>query len=274
VSASLRNGALLLATIALVSACETLDSNNPGRWKETCAAKFAACAPPVHYDESTDAERLGLRRLVEASLRMDVPERLSRDAAALVLSHVQRADVLALLSLSAMYEDAWAVLGKCQCPGEQNEWDKKRIGEVLARRLPPAELRSPKNWQERMVARLATIRDLTHKIAMRGVAGEAADDLEAARRKASLELCEAVHIARANLLPADYLDTVEAVRRRRDAEAGPANADFATAAIHGYEQIASCELAVEPPAAPAAGRGAPAAPAAPAAEPADEDQDR
>jgi hypothetical protein len=265
--------ALLLTTVALLAACETTDPKRPppgSRWDDqTCRTRFAACAPPVRYEESDDAASLGLRKQVEASLRMDVPEKLARDSAARVLSYVQGADVAALLALSAIHEDAWAVLEKCQCQGEQNEWDKKRIGAALAQRLPPAELRSPKNWQDRMVARLATIRDLTHKIAMRGVAGQPADDLESARRKADLELCEAVHGARANLLPADYLDAVEAVRRRRDAEAGPASADFATAAIRAHEQVASCVHAARPPARPAA---APAG--APAIRPADEDEDR
>jgi hypothetical protein len=277
VSATIRDRALLLATVALVAACKTADpqlDSSPGVL--TCRVRFAACAPPVYYDESTEAERLGLRKQVEASLRMDLPEKVSRDSAALVLSHVRDSDVPTLLALSVLYEDAWAVLGKCQCPGEKNEWDRKRIGETLARRLPPAELRSPKNWQDRMVARLATIRDLTHQIALRGLAGQPAEDLETARRKADLELCEAVHGARANLLQADYLDTVEAVLRRRDADAGRASADFAAAAIRGYEQNASCALAATPPARPAAPAAAPAAApgAAPPVEPADEDEDR
>jgi hypothetical protein len=274
VSASIR--ALLLITVALVAACETPDPKRTSgsKWDDpTCRIRFAACAPPVHYDESADAERLGLRKQVEASLRMDVPEKLSRNSAVSVLAYVQEADVPSLLVLSAMYEDAWAVLEKCQCPGVPNEWDKKRIGAVLAKRLPPAELRSPKGWQDRMVAQLATIRDLTHKSALRGLSGQPADDLEAARRKAELELCEAVHGARANLLPADYLDTVAAVRRRRDVDAGPASADFAAAAIRADEQVESCALAAAPPARPAPAPAAAPAPA-PADEPADEDEDR
>jgi hypothetical protein len=258
--------AVLLALAALAAACDTTDPKRPppgSRNDLTCPQRFAACAPPVHYDETVDASQLDLRKQVHVSLRMDVPQNVARDAAALVLRRVETADIPGLLALSSIHEDEWAVLGKCQCPGEQNAWDRKRVGAALERRLPSAELRSPKRWEDRMVAGLGTIRELQRKMALSGLAGSPVEGLEAERRKADLELCEAVHGARTFLLPDAYQSTAEAVRRRRDADAGPASAEFAAAAIRGYEQSATCA-----PAPPAA-RPAPS----PAAAPVNEDDE-
>jgi hypothetical protein len=255
-----------LAIAFAVAACETLSgSPSAGIREPGCRDRFASCAPPVHYDETTDARSLELRRQVEASLRLDLPERVSRDSAKLVLKYAQTADVPALLQLAATHENEWAALGKCQCPGVSNEWDNQKIGAVLERRLPSAELRTPKHWEDRMVARFATMRDLQRKMALRGVAGEATDDLEAERRKADLELCEAVHGARASLLPNAYADMVEAVRRRRDVDAGPSAAELAQKTIRGFEKTTACS-----PVAPAA---APPAPSRSPAAKADDDDD-
>jgi hypothetical protein len=254
---------LLLAIASALAACQTVNGQPEGaaRTRErTCRERFADCAPPGRFDERTDASALDLRRQVEASLRMDAPERVSRDAAKLVLGYVQGADLHSLLRLAAIHEDAWGVLGRCQCPGEQNAWDRQQVGQKLAARLPSAELRAPKTWEDRMVARLATLRDLQRKMALRGVAGDSADDLEAERRKTELELCEAVHGARTNLLPDAYADVVEAVRRRRDAEAGPTSAEVAQQAIRGYEGTKTCEVAA-PVARPAPSPARPTAPA-------------
>ncbi len=259
----------LLITAALAAACSTLDPRHLSASEQRqprCSDKFAACAPPASYEATVDASRLELRKQIQLALRMDVPENVSSDAAALVLRRAEKADVPALLELASLYEDEWAILGKCQCKGEENQWDKKRIGAVLAKRLPSAELRSPKLWEDRMAAPLAAIRDLKHQMAMRGLSGGATDDLEAAQRKADLELCEAVHGARTYLLPDTYRDTALAVHRRRDQEAGPAAGEFAATAIQIHEKAKGCTLAAAP---------APPKQAAPStAAPDDEDEDR
>ena len=78
----------LLITAALAAACSTLDPRHLSASEQRqprCSDKFAACAPPASYEATVDASRLELRKQIQLALRMDVPENVSSDAAALVL---------------------------------------------------------------------------------------------------------------------------------------------------------------------------------------------
>jgi hypothetical protein len=236
----LRLAPALIAAL-LVGCTETeVARARPGQ-PPTCVEKFSSCAPAAPWARTAEASRLDLQKQVHVSLRIDVPKALSSDAAGLVLRVAQTADVQGLLELAAIREEERARLQKCQCPGIQNEYEKKGIDAVLEKRLPSAELRSPKTWEGRMLGRLAEMRELTHKIAMRRVSGEPAEDLEASRQTADLELCHTVHGARTFLLPDVYRETIEDVLRRREADAGAASAELGRAAIAAHEKTATCE---------------------------------
>ena len=231
-------GALGVALLAACHAETEAAAQRPGH-PPTCVDLFAQCAPPATWARTADASRLELRRLVQASMRLDVPAALSRDAAARVLEVVRTADVQGLVELDAIREGERTILGKCQCPGGPTEWQRKGIDAVLDARLPPAELRSPRTWENRIVRRLAEIRELTTRMAMRRLSGKPADDLEIARLDADAELCRAVHAARTFLLPGVYRDLIEEVHRRREAEAGAATAGLGCVAVQGHEKAAS-----------------------------------
>jgi hypothetical protein len=179
-------------------------------------------------------------------MRLDVPEALSRDAAARVLDVARTADVQGLVELDAIREGERTILGKCQCPGAPTEWQEKGVDAVLDARLPPAELRSPRTWESRIVRRLAEIRELTDRMAMRRVSGKPADDLEVARLDADAELCRAVHAARTFLLPGGYRELIEEIHRRREAEAGVATAGLGCVSVQGHEKATASSASARP----------------------------
>jgi hypothetical protein len=239
-SAPLRRApAAAVLALAALAGCRTTAESGENKPK-SCAERFAACAPRVHYTAVTDASRLDLWAAVHVSLRLDVRDRLARDCAARALRVAETADLQGLLELDSAYQDAAAVLDRCKCEGERTAWEKQGVGAVLARRLPPAELRSPKTWEDRIVAQLASARDLSRQAAQRSLSGIPASDLEARQRAADAELCRTVHGARSHLVPAAYRATIEAVLQRRLADEGSGSAETGRAAILAQEQAATC----------------------------------
>ncbi len=216
-----------------------------------CAAQFTKCAPPVTFARDTPVSGLSASRLFEVSLRMDVPDRLSAEAASRLRTLCENAELAALLELKAARDDAWNALAKCRCGGIATEFEKKGIEAILVRRLPAAELRSPERWADRLTTQLADLRDLSRQIADRNLAGDdRTDDLEERLRGGEGELCRMVHSARRNLLPEMYTSTIETVLKRRMAVVGAGTAELARALIRSHEKVASCPSADTGSAAP------------------------
>lgn len=242
--------AALLVAAAALGGCKTVgekgqaDAEDP---RDRCLRSFMACAPPARFRSNTDVDALDLRKLVQISSRIDQGG-LSERAAKRLRKLAIEASPEALLEIEAAIEDSDNVLGKCRCDEVKAELEKKQIREILASRIPPKIERSPDTWTERIVARLAAIRELTRLSALLALAPEGGQSQEPSAKAGDAEraLCETVLAARAILAPAAFDAMLEAVYRRREADAGAGSAESARRAVSAYAPSSSSSCAPEP----------------------------
>jgi hypothetical protein len=241
--------AALLVAAAALGGCKTVDDKGKADAedpRDRCLRSFMACAPPARFRSNTDVAALDLRKLVQISSRIDLGG-LSERAAKRLRKLAIEASPEALLEIEAAIEDSDSLLGKCRCDEVKAELEKKQIREILASRIPPKIERSPDTWTERIVARLAAIRELTRLSALLALAPDGGHPQEASEKasNAERELCETVLAARAILAPAAYDAMLEAVYQRREADAGAGSAESARRAVGAYARSPSC--APDPP---------------------------
>ncbi len=213
---------------------------------EQCRASFAACAPSVNFDETTDVSKLSARGLVSLAGRLDRPEKLAASAAKRLRKIALAAQTPQLLELEAELDVAATVLERCRCAGGfRSPLEEQGIAELVSSRLPSREQRSPDLWAGRMLAELAAIQKLSWRSAMltagQSAEGDAAPGNDETRlADARRRLCEVVHGARALLSPEAFATAREIVYKRRSAEAGDGSAEAARTMIAEHEGSTSC----------------------------------
>jgi hypothetical protein len=209
--------------------------------RDRCRKAFAQCAPPARFAPTTKVDNLEVRKLVVLAARIDVGK-LAPAAAKRLHTLAVEGDKATLLELEAAIDDTEMTLGKCRCPADPPELEKKKIRELVTARLPSRELRSPATWVERVFAKLGPIRELRRRAVEQAIAGEAAPgvDLDAAMRAANRELCEEVHGARGILSPEEFEGMLDAIYQRQTEEVGAGSAEAARRVLAEHAASSAC----------------------------------
>ncbi len=220
---------LLVATLAFAASAVACASSSRQLERQKCRTAFEACAPPARFDDKSDLSKLTTRNLVQLAARLDVPDKLARNAAARLKKIATAAAEPELLELESALEDTTNVLARCSCAGPfTSELEKQGIRALVKGRLPSPELRSPDVWADRIFAGVVAIRELRRSSASLlaeggGEAGKGSAR-EAKMRDAERKLCISVHGARASLPPQVFATALETVNRRESDQAGEGSA--------------------------------------------------
>jgi hypothetical protein len=232
------------AIAASLVACSTVPPEGKGitaAERDRCRQAFAQCAPPARFPPGTKVETLDLRKLVHVASRIDTGK--VAPAAAKRLEQLAReGDLETLLELEAALEDTETLLGKCRCPADPPEIEKRKIAQLVAARLPSREDRSPDTWVARVLEKLAPIRDLRRRSVEATIAGDetASVQVEVRAREADRQLCEVVHGARGVLSPESFGGMLETVYERQSADVGAGSAETARRALAGHAASSEC----------------------------------
>jgi hypothetical protein len=243
--------AAALAALSLSPGChrraddrDYIESRDPSTPRERCRASFAACAPAASFNAQMDVSTLDVRMLVQVASRLDLPDKLSADAATRLLDVARRADGATLLDIQDAIENAGFAFGRCRCEDFSPEIEKKKIAAFVASRAPPRAIRSPEHWAEKMLTPLRSIHALQRRSAVAALGGEGGGDaLAAQRRDDERALCRAVHEAQGALPPATFDEAVALVYKTRAQEAGEGTAEVARTAVRKYAASKSCDAA-------------------------------
>ncbi len=237
--------AAVLAPAALL-ACKTVDPGDPAAEspRDRCRREFTQCAPPASYRPQTDVASLEIRKLVHLASRIDSGD-LSEKAARRLRRLATEGDAATLVEIEDAMEDTEALLGRCQCKEVRPEIEREEIRALVQARVPPRQLRTPGTWSERIVGKLAEIRDLARRSASLAVAGAAdgRDQADGRARALEREVCEIVHQAREMLAAEAFEAMLQDVYLRRETDAGAGSAEAARRTVGAHARSASCEAA-------------------------------
>jgi hypothetical protein len=232
-----------VAAASLLAGCSTVPEGKSvsAEERDRCRKAFALCPPPARFAPTTKVANLEVRKLVVLAARIDVGK-LSPAAAKRLHELATGGDKATLLEIEAAIDDTETTLGKCRCPADPPELEKKKIRELVAARLPSRELRSPATWVERVFAKLSPIRELRRRAVEQAIAGEAAPglDLDGAVRAADRELCEEVHGARDVLSREEFGGMLDSVYERQATEVGAGSAEAARRLLDGHAASSAC----------------------------------
>jgi hypothetical protein len=270
-----------LAVLGLALACrhsgplvDTRETSGAGgelsaeeRAKRDCRASFAACAPPISLAPDANVDDLGVRSLVQISWRMDLDDRFTERAAKRLRKLAESGDLETVREIAVAGENAASTLGRCRCTGEKfrTQWEVQNIGTIAAGRLPPAEMRTPSYWANRIDPHVAKLRALSRRSAALAASGDddALAGVNAEVRAEHRALCENLHAAR-DVLSDDGMSQARAlVYQARGRESGDASIEVAQRELERAERQPSCATEERPDERPDATPGPP---------PADEDE--
>jgi len=219
--------------------------------RRSCRIAFTLCAPPGPFGETTEVEELSIRGLVQVASRLDLPDALSRAAGRRLRQIAERGDAAQVQAIAEAAESAASALGKCRCEDDRfrPEFEKQRIAEIVAGRLPPAALREPGYWAGRIDGHLGKLRALSRRSAELLAAGDDPGRVEIDEQAAKelRDLCETVHAARDVLKEQELGAMRNLVYQARARAAGDASLGIARGLLEQAERSPSCPVAAAPP---------------------------
>jgi hypothetical protein len=239
--------AVPVLALAALAGCKTpnaTEGNVVERARDDCRSTFAQCAPRVNYPSDLAVEDLDVRNLVQITWRLDLPDKLCAKAGKRLRRLAEQADVATVREIAQAAEAAEATLGRCRCAGDRfrPEYEKQQIAEIVAGRLPRAELQNPAYWSARIDPHVAKLRDLSRRSATLQATGDEAGRaaLEADARTEERDLCEDVHAARDVLSPEGLAEMKASVFKARAAASGDASVEVARRALERAGRQGSC----------------------------------